>query len=92
MARVPESSYRAALSAIVSFNRLDNLANIKVPTICIAGEHDKNASPGVMQRMAAKIRGAQYLCLPGAGHLANMEQPIAFNAAILAYLNQHFPR
>ena len=91
MTRVPEASYRAALSAIVSFNRLDNLPNIKVPTICIAGEHDKNASPGVMQRMAAKIPGAEYLCLPGAGHLANMEQPAAFNAAMLGFLNQHFP-
>lgn len=92
MARVPEASYRAALSAIVSFNRLDNLANITVPTLCLAGEHDKNASPGVMQRMAAKIAGAQYLCLPGAGHLANMEQPTAFNTTVLAFLNQHFPR
>lgn len=92
MARVPEATYRAALSAIVSFNRLDNLPHIKVPTLCIAGEHDKNASPGVMQRMAAKIPGAQYLCLPGAGHLANMEQPAAFNTAVLAFLNQHFPR
>ena len=92
MARVPEASYRAALSAIVSFNRLDNLANIQVPTLCVAGEHDKNASPGVMQRMAAKISGAQYLCLPGAGHRANMEQPVAFNAAVLAFLNQYFPR
>ena len=92
MARVPEASYRAALSAIVSFNRIDNLVNIKVPTLCIAGEHDKNASPGVMQRMAAKISGAQYLCLPGAGHLANMEQPAAFNAAMLDFLARHFPR
>lgn len=92
MACVPEASYRAALSAIVSFNRLDNLANIKVPTLCMASEHDKNASPGVMQRMAEKIPGSQYLCLPGAGHLANMEQPAAFNAAMLAFLHQHFPR
>ena len=90
MARVSEATYRAALSAIVSFNRLDNLANIKVPTLCLAGEHDKNATPTVMQKMAAKIPGAQYLCLPGVGHIANIEQPVPFNAAVLAFLQQHF--
>lgn len=90
MSRVPEASYRAALSAIVSFNQLDNLGHIKVPTLCLAGEHDKNATPAVMQKMAARIPGAQYACLPGVGHLANMEQPDAFNAAVLAFLQQHF--
>ncbi len=90
MAHVPEATYRAALSAIVSFNRLDDLARITIPTLCIAGEHDKNASPAVMQRMASKIPGAQYLLLPGAGHIANMEQPAAFNAAVLTFLQQHF--
>jgi pimeloyl-ACP methyl ester carboxylesterase len=90
MSRVPEPSYRAALSAIVSFNRLDNLANIRVPTLCLAGDQDKNAPPAVMQKMAAKIPGAQYVCLCGVGHLANMEQPAVFDAAVLAFLNQHF--
>ena len=90
MSRVPEPSYRAALCAIVSFNRQGNLANIRVPTLCLAGEHDKNAPPAVMQKMAAKIPGAQYVCLPGVGHLANMERPALFDAEVLAFLNQHF--
>lgn len=90
MARVPEATYRAALAAIVSFNRLDNLANIAVPTICISGEHDKNAAPFVMEKMAARIRGAEYVCLKDAGHIANMEQPVAFNAAVLGFLQRHF--
>lgn len=90
MSRVPEPSYRAALSAIVSFNRLGNLGAINVPTLCLAGEHDKNAPPAVMEKMAAKISGAQYVCLPGVGHLANMEQPALFDTAVLAFLNQHF--
>ena len=90
MARVPESSYRAALSAIVSFSRVDNLSNIRVPALCIAGEHDQNATPAVMEKMAARIPGAQYVCLNNAGHLANMERPDAFNAVVLEFLKQHF--
>ncbi len=54
-------------------------------------ELDRNASPMVMQRMSGRIAGAHYQCLPAVGHLANMEQPDAFNAAVLSFLQTHFP-
>ncbi len=91
MSGVPEATYRAALSAIVSFNRLENLPNITVPTLCLACELDKNAAPRVMEKMAARIAGAEYACLPGVGHLGNMELPDAFNSAVLKFLKLHFP-
>ena len=80
-----------ALQAIVTFNRLDDLAHITVPTLCLAGEHDRNAAPHVMQRMAERIVQGQYQCLAGVGHLANMEQPQAFNRAVLDFLLAQFP-
>ena len=89
MARVPEATYRAALASIVAFDRRAALPSIGVPTLCLAAEHDRTAPPDVMQRMAAKIAGADYLCLPAAGHIANVEQPAAFNAAVLAFLKCH---
>jgi pimeloyl-ACP methyl ester carboxylesterase len=91
MAAVPQASYRAALQAIVSFNRLDDLAQIRVPTLCLAGEHDRNAAPHVMQRMAQRIGQGHYQCLAGVGHLANMEQPEVFNRAVLDFLQAYFP-
>lgn len=86
MARVPEATYRAALQSIVAFDRRAALPAIAVPTLCLAGEHDKTAPPEVMQRMAGKIPGAVYQCLNGAGHIANVEQPDAFNAALVGFL------
>lgn len=91
MGRVPADSYRAALSAIVSFNRLAELASIRVPTLCLAGELDLNAPPAVVEKMASRITGAQYACLPAVGHIANIEQPALFNSAVLAFLKHHFP-
>ncbi len=91
MSLVPESTYRAALSAIVSFNRLGNLRSINVPTLCLAGELDTNAPPAVMEKMAARITNAAYQCLRGVGHLGNMESPAAFNATVLDFLKKHFP-
>lgn len=90
MARVPAESYRAALSAIVSFNRLAALGNIAVPTLCLAGELDLNAPPAVVEKMAGRIPDAAYVCLPQVGHIANLEQPALFNNAVLTFLKQHF--
>lgn len=91
MARVPEATYRAALRAIVGFDRRADLARIAVPTLLLAGEHDRNAAPAVMQRMAQAIPGAEYVCLPGVGHLANMEAPAPFHAALLDFLRRRAP-
>ena len=70
----------------MTFDERANLPNIGVPVLCLAGEHDRNAPPPMMERMATKIHGARYVCLPGAGHLPNIEMPAAFNAAVLALL------
>ena len=56
--------------------------------LCLAGEDDPNAPPPVMERMAGKIPGARYVCLPGVGHLPNLEAPAAFDAAVLDFLRE----
>ena len=91
MSKVPEATYRAALSAIVAFDRRANLADIGIPTLCIAGEDDRNAVPEVMRKMAERIAGAEYRCLPRIGHIANLEAPVAFNALVLDFITRHFP-
>ena len=61
-----------------------------MPTLLLAGADDRTAPPDVMLRMASRIAGSSYVCLADAGHIANLEQPAAFNAAVLAHLQQHF--
>ncbi|MCY7315456.1 MAG: alpha/beta hydrolase [Rubrivivax sp.] len=90
MSRVPEASYRSALQAIVAFDRRAALSHIAVPTLLLAGELDRSAPPAVMQRMAARIAGSQFVSLPGAGHIANVEVPQAFNEAVVTFLRRHF--
>ena len=69
MAATPARTYRAAVHCLVTFDERANLAHIRVPVLCLAGEHDRNAPAAMMERMAAKIPGARYVCLPGVGHL-----------------------
>jgi pimeloyl-ACP methyl ester carboxylesterase len=86
MAAVPEATYRTALQAIAAFDRRAALPAIAVPTLCLAGAHDRTAPPEVLQRMAQHIPGARFQCLADAGHIANIEQPAAFHAALLDFL------
>jgi 3-oxoadipate enol-lactonase len=86
-AKVPEATYRAAVQCLVTFDERANLASIKVPVLCLAAEHDRNAPPPVLEKMAAKIPGARYVCLPGLGHMPNLEAPPAFDAAIFNFLS-----
>jgi 3-oxoadipate enol-lactonase len=92
MANVNERTYRAAVRCLVAFDERANLARIAVPVLCLAGEHDRNAPAAMMERMAAKIPGARYVCLPGIGHMPNLEAPQQFDAAILDFLGAALPR
>jgi pimeloyl-ACP methyl ester carboxylesterase len=91
MVKVPEATYRQALAAIVHFNRAVELSSIAVPTLCLACDQDKTAPAEVMQRMAGRLAQGQFECFGPAGHLGNLEQAPAFNAAVLRFLKQHFP-
>jgi 3-oxoadipate enol-lactonase len=91
-AAVPEATYRAAVQCLVTFDERANLPNIKVPVLCLAAEHDRNAPPPVVEKMAGKIPGAYYLCLSGLGHMPNLEAPAAFEGAIFNFLDHVLPR
>jgi len=62
------------------------LGQIAVPTLVIAGAEDTFAPPTMTQSLAARIRGARVVILPGAGHLSNLEKPAEFTAAVREFL------
>jgi 3-oxoadipate enol-lactonase len=89
MAGVPPETYRKAVQLLTTFDRRKELAAIQVPTLLVAGSEDKTAPPSVMEKMAQKIPGAEYVLLQGCGHLGPMDQPAQFNAALLAFLTKY---
>ena len=86
MGETSERTYRAAVQCLVGFDERANLGRIRIPVLCLAGERDVNAPAKTMERMAAKIPGARYVCLPGVGHLGNLEA-LAFDVAIFGFLD-----
>ncbi|HUY34633.1 MAG TPA: alpha/beta fold hydrolase [Pirellulales bacterium] len=64
----------------------DMLATIDVPTLVIVGEDDVISPPEEMRRIAQAIPGSRLVAIPKAGHLAPLENPAAFNAALGEFL------
>lgn len=89
MAAVPPETYRKAVRLLTTFDRRRELGAIRVPTLLVAGSDDRTAPPAVMEKMAHKIPGAEYVLLEGCGHLGPMDQPQAFNAALAGFLRRH---
>jgi len=63
------------------------LASIHVPTLIVVGEQDVITPPSAAEEMQTRIAGAQLVRIPEAGHLSNLEQPGAFNAALARFLD-----
>jgi 3-oxoadipate enol-lactonase len=62
-----------------------------VPVLCIAGELDATAPAAVMEKMAGKIAGAEFVSLTGLGHFGWAEDPECFNSAVLDFLLRRIP-
>lgn len=64
----------------------DLLPQIHCPTLILAGEEDVITPSADARLMAEHIPNARLVTIPRAGHLANLEQPEAFNQALTAFL------
>jgi 3-oxoadipate enol-lactonase len=86
MASTPPAAYRATVTCLTTFDRRAELARITAPTLLLAGERDPLAPPRTMQRMVEAMPDAKLVVLPNAGHLAHLEYPAEFAAAVRAFL------
>ena len=64
----------------------DLLETITCPTLVIAGQDDAVIPLTEAQSYAERIPGAQFVVIPNAGHLSNLEQPDVFLATVSGFL------
>ena len=62
------------------------LREIRVPTLVVCGAEDTITPVAESEAMHQGIVGSRLEVIPGAGHLANLENPAAYNAALLEFL------
>lgn len=88
MSAISPAAYVLGARAVWLADQRDRAAAIDVPTLVLVGDEDVITPPALSERLAALIPGAKLEIIVGAGHLANLEQPHAFNAAIDRFLSQ----
>jgi len=85
----PPAGYAGCCHAISALDLTDRISAIKVPTIAIVGEDDPGTPVAAHKVIHEKIAGSKLEILKSAAHLSNMEQPEAFNRAVLDFLRKN---
>lgn len=70
-------------------NTFAKIAQIGTPVLAITASADLYAPPTLMARWIRHIAHAEVVAIADAGHSVPMEQPEAFNRAVLEFIRQH---
>ncbi|MFF9352030.1 4-carboxymuconolactone decarboxylase [Streptomyces sp. NPDC014734] len=79
--------YIAACEALAAFDIRDELGRITVPTLVLVGAEDRVTGPGDARTLVAGIPDARLALVPGAAHLAPVEQPAAVTELLLTHFS-----
>lgn len=86
LVETPREAYAACCEALAAWDFRDRLAEIRAPTLVIVAAEDPSTSPDHGELLARGIPNAHLVVLPGAAHLANVEQADAFSRLVTEHL------
>lgn len=82
----PEGIAAAARGMAERSDSRELLPRITCPTLVLVGAEDAISPPAEMRSMAEAIPGGRLVVIPDAGHISPAENPAAFNAVVLEFL------
>ena len=86
IASTPAEGYVACCQALGEWDFRAELPSIQAPTLSVAGADDPATPPADLEEIANGIPGARLVVIPNAAHLVNVEQPDAFDRAVLDHV------
>jgi len=85
--RTSVPGYLGCANAFMGLALEEHLPRIKARTLYLSGADDhRGGPPPLMAGLAAKVPGARHVSIPNAAHIANIQNPSGFNAALLEFL------
>jgi 3-oxoadipate enol-lactonase len=84
----PPAGYIGCCHAIPKINVTARLKDIACPIQVIVGEQDAGTPVAMAREIQAAAPGSELVVIPDASHLSNLEQPEAFNRALLDFLGR----
>ena len=82
----PLDGYAGCCSALPRIDVTDRLRELQMPALVLVGDQDAGTPPAMARAIHSHLPGSKLVVLPEAAHLSNMEQPQAFNRALLEFL------
>lgn len=79
--------YLGCSSAFIGLSWERDISRISAATFYVSGGDDKlGGPPALMAGLAAKVKGARHASVPGAAHIANLQNPAGFNDLVAEFL------
>jgi 3-oxoadipate enol-lactonase len=82
-------TYLGSLRGLASFDVSRRLAELRCPTLVIAGDRDATVSLASKRLLQQSIAGAELTVVDDSGHVTPCDQPERFNQQLLAFVDAH---
>lgn len=82
------TGYEGCIRAIMELNYINQLHEIKAPTLIMVGEKDLKVPVKISELMHEKIPGSELITIPDSAHLSSIGQPKRFNRHLLDFLRK----
>ena len=82
MAEFHPIGFRVMSRSSAEMDTTELLPRVDAPTLLLWGDDDRRSPIGVAEQLSAAIPAAESTIIQQAGHVSNMEQPVAFNAHV----------
>ncbi len=88
LSQVDRRAYLRAARALLRFDVRPRLAEIRCPTLVVAGAADQTLGPQPTRYLAEHIPNARLTIIPRSRHVTPVDQPDAFNRTALNFLEE----
>ena len=87
MAAIDPEAYRIGARAVWLADQRERATAIRTPVLVICGNEDAVTPPALSEELVSLIPGSKLHIIEGASHLANLDKPAQFNAAVDDFLS-----
>ena len=86
LCEVDDECYALTCEALAAYDARPLLADVRVPLLVVAGEHDPVVPPVLAAAAADAVTGARFEMMPGVAHLPPAEDPAATATLLTTHL------
>lgn len=88
LTRTTVDGYAGTCAAIRDADLTESTRALKLPVLCLVGDHDGTTPPDLVRSTAELIEGAHFEIIDGAGHIPCVEKPVETTRLIADFLNE----